>query len=162
MNSIEKVKHLIKKNDHMTIATANESGKPWISPVFFAPDKNFNLYWVSSRNALHSQNVRVRPEVAIVIFGSVPPNGGLDGVYIDAIAKELEDEHEVHLAMAALLERPQPPKFTIRSIIDVIDNAIWRIYKAKPINISKRADDVEDGQAITVREMIKIEDLESK
>lgn len=159
MNSIEIARYLIEHTDHMTVATADISGKPWVSPVFFSFDSQYNFYWVSSRKSLHSQNIRIRPEIAIVISGPVPPNNGLDGVYIDARAIELESESEIRNGIQALAKRPQPTKFTTRSSEDVTDEAVWRMYKATPVAISKRADTVENGQAITIRESLELQEL---
>ncbi len=154
MNSLQKAKYLIENNEHMTIATADTLGKPWVSPVFFMHDDKYNLYWVSNKDALHSQNIKTRSEIAIVIFGQLQDNG-VDGVYIDAIASELQDDIEINEAIRILAKRPQPTKFTIQSIVDVTGNAVWRIYKAIPIAVSKRADATIKGQAVTVRESIK-------
>lgn len=155
MSPADKAKYLIKKAENMVIATADQNGKPWISPVGFQPDKEYNLYWVSSKGALHSENIRNRPEVAIVIVGKTP-DGAVDGVYFDAAATELEDEVEVKQAVAILAKRPKEPEFDVNSIDQVTGNAVWRIYKAKPLKISKRADTTLNGQAITVREPVEL------
>ncbi|HVQ43940.1 MAG TPA: pyridoxamine 5'-phosphate oxidase family protein [Candidatus Saccharimonadia bacterium] len=152
MNDAEKAKRLIETNVHMTLATADADGKPWASTLFFAPDKDFNLYWVSAKAARHSSNVRARSQVGIVIFGQEPPtNSG--GVYFDAEAVELESPADIDIAIAALHTRPQPDKFTIGSPAEVTGEASWRIYRAAPKEISLRADgvDTSSGQAITVR-----------
>lgn len=155
MNSSQKARYLIKNAENMVIATADQKGKPWISPVGFQPDEQYNLYWISNKEALHSQNIRNRPEVAIVIVGKIP-DGAVDGVYFDAAATELEDEAEVKHAVAIFAKRPKEPKFDVNSTSQVTGDAVWRIYKAKPIEISKRADTTLNGQAITVRENVKL------
>ena len=154
MNSLEKAKYIIENNDFMVISTADGMGKPWISPVGFVYDDSYSLYWVSYKEALHSKNIKIRPEVAIVIFGQMP-EGDFDGVYIDAEAHELDNEVDIQLGIDLFAaRRPQPSKFVTQSISDVIANAAWRMYKAIPVEISKRSDDVVNGQAITVREII--------
>src|SRR3990167_10291613 len=106
MNSVQQAKYLMENNEHMTIATADASGKPWVSPVFFMHDDKYNLCWVSSKDALHSQNIRARAEIAIVVFGKLP-NNGVDGVYVDAIASELQMSIEINKAIKMLAKRPQ-------------------------------------------------------
>lgn len=159
LNSVERARYVVEQGIHMVIATADESGKPWVSPVFYCFDDQYNLYWVSSKNADHSAYIRGRPEVAIVIFGPVPPDNRFDGVYFDARARELESPEEIAEAITVLASRPQPDKFTTRSIDQVTGDAEWRIYRAEPIAIYKRADAEANGQAITVREPIDIADL---
>lgn len=155
MNSVQKAKFLIENNQNMTIATSDKSGKPWVSPVGFNYDDSFNLYWVSNKDALHSQNVRNRKEIAIVIFGPLP-DGEIDGVYFDAIAVELNDKVEVQLAIPIVTKRPELPRFETKSLADVTGKSAWRIYKATPIAIYKRSDATLSGQAITVREPIEL------
>jgi nitroimidazol reductase NimA-like FMN-containing flavoprotein (pyridoxamine 5'-phosphate oxidase superfamily) len=156
MNSVEKAKYVIENNNFMVISTADNSGKPWISPVGFVYDDNYNLYWVSYKEALHSKNINTRPEIAIVIFGQMP-EGGFDGVYIDAKAAVLENEAEILLGIDLFkVRRPQPSRFETKSVREVTGDSAWRMYKAVPIDISKRADDVMGGQAITVREAIQL------
>ena len=91
---LESAKQIISENIYMTIASASSDGKPWISPVFFAYDEFYNLYWVSNKHSKHSTLIRSNPDVAIVIFDSRAPEGEGDGVYFEAVVEEarLEDE----------------------------------------------------------------------
>src|SRR5215471_15926631 len=96
----------------MTLATADASGKPWGSPVFFADDDAFRLYWVSSSGAVHSASIRVRPQVAITVLGEPPDYFG-DGVYFEAIATELHDLAEVEHAIQVRRTRHQESRFGV-------------------------------------------------
>ena len=147
-----KARQLIDATRYMTIATADASGKPWSSPVFFAYDDKFTLYWVSFTDAVHSMNIRSRPQVAITILGTSPGHYG-DGVYIDAEAVELNDVREAERAIQVLRRRPQESKFTVNSSADVLGAAVWRVYKAIPKEVYKRsdADVIVKGQYITTR-----------
>jgi hypothetical protein len=58
----------IDANLYMVIATADETGRPWASPVYFANSGYAEFFWVSSPAATHSRNIVVRPQVGIVIF----------------------------------------------------------------------------------------------
>jgi hypothetical protein len=141
----------------MVVATANKNGKPWISPVFFSYDDKYNLYWVSDKSALHSQNIRLRPESGIVIYGRVTPAEHPVAAYFDATAVELDEINEIDSAIEALAKRQQDEKFVIKSAADVTGSACWRIYKATPKEISVRDDAVDPltGQAITIRKPVK-------
>jgi pyridoxamine 5'-phosphate oxidase-like protein len=37
----------------MTLATADERGRPWVSPVFYAVDGYRDFYWISSPEVTH-------------------------------------------------------------------------------------------------------------
>lgn len=73
----------------MVLATADETGRPWVSPVYFAVDRYTDFYWVSSHTATHSRNIGARPEVSIVVFNSQVPIGAGQGVYMSASAEEV-------------------------------------------------------------------------
>src|SRR5215216_1335746 len=68
----------------MTLGTADGDGRPWVSPVYYAPEGYAGFYWVSSPEATHSRNIATRPEVSIVIFDSRAPIGSGQGVYVRA------------------------------------------------------------------------------
>lgn len=158
MTPEQKTQYLLENNRTMTIATADASGKPWVSPVFYSYDKDYNLYWVSDKNARHSKNVVARPQVSISIFGQVQSGEGLDGVFFDAEAVELLDKKEIEHAIKMITRFPQEDRFTIKDINDVTDKACWRIYKARPKEVTKRGDRVDKltGQAITIRELVDL------
>jgi pyridoxine/pyridoxamine 5'-phosphate oxidase len=85
------LKAIVDANHYMTLATADEDGLPWASPVWFASIDYRELFWVSSPEARHSRNLAVRPEVAIAIFDSRQPPGTGQGVYIPATAEQVPE-----------------------------------------------------------------------
>jgi uncharacterized protein YhbP (UPF0306 family) len=76
---------------YMVLATADEDGVPWASPVWFAPDGYTRFLWVSREDTRHSRNLGVRPQLSIVIFDSSAPIGTGEGVYTDAVAELLTE-----------------------------------------------------------------------
>ena len=80
---------IIDSNMYMVLGTADESGQPWVSPVYYASAGYKEFYWVSSPEVRHSRNITVRPHVSIVIFDSQAPIGTRPGVYMSGIAEEL-------------------------------------------------------------------------
>jgi general stress protein 26 len=83
---------IIDANRYMTIGTADSSGTPWTTPVYFTPDHYADFYWVSSPAARHSGNIAVRPRVSIVVFDSQVYVGGAQAVYVSATAGLVPDE----------------------------------------------------------------------
>jgi nitroimidazol reductase NimA-like FMN-containing flavoprotein (pyridoxamine 5'-phosphate oxidase superfamily) len=162
MDNIIKAKAIINSNIYMSIATASKDGKPWISPVFFAYDENFNLYWVSNKESLHSNLLRSNPQAAIVIFDSTAAQGEGDAVYIEAEVKELDDEQEIKASMQILSARVSVDEFRVKEVWQVMDKGYWRIYKAKPTSISKSSHGrTINGQYIDERVDIKLVDLKN-
>jgi nitroimidazol reductase NimA-like FMN-containing flavoprotein (pyridoxamine 5'-phosphate oxidase superfamily) len=76
---------------YVVLATADADGVPWASPVWFAKEGYRELYWVSYPGARHSQNIAVRPQIAMVVFDSTVPPGTGQGVYMTATAEHLTD-----------------------------------------------------------------------
>lgn len=82
-------KAIIDSNMYMVLGTADESGQPWVSPVYYASAGYREFYWVSSPEVRHSRNVAIRSQVSIVVFNSQAPIGTGQGVYISAVAEQL-------------------------------------------------------------------------
>jgi len=153
-----KARRLIEATAHLTLATADASGKPWSCPVYFAHDQAFTLYWVSFRQAVRSANIQVRPQVGISILGEPPDHEG-DGVYFDAVAAELHDPAEVERAIEVRRSRPQDRKFAVTGPGDVLGEAAWRIYRAIPVAVYKYDDaaGIVHGQHVDVRVKVTLE-----
>jgi nitroimidazol reductase NimA-like FMN-containing flavoprotein (pyridoxamine 5'-phosphate oxidase superfamily) len=82
---------IIEASRYLVLATADATGRPWSSPVYFAHMCFTEFYWVSSPEVTHSRNIAVRPEVGIAVFDSHAEIGTGQGVYASAAATLLED-----------------------------------------------------------------------
>jgi uncharacterized protein YhbP (UPF0306 family) len=122
---------IIDSNAYMTLATADENGLPWASPVWYAAEGYAHFYWVSSPEARHSRNVAARPEVSIVIFDSQAPVGTGQGVYVSAIAEELSGT-ELDRGIGAFSRRSQAHGAGGWIREDVTPPARHRLYRATP------------------------------
>jgi nitroimidazol reductase NimA-like FMN-containing flavoprotein (pyridoxamine 5'-phosphate oxidase superfamily) len=120
------VRSIIDANSFMTLATADGDGRPWASPVWYAPSDHREFLWVSSPEATHSKNLHERPEVAVVIFDS-HETGGWNAVYLSAVAEELEDPDE---GIAIFSARSEEQGFGPWSRSQVLPPARHRLYLA--------------------------------
>jgi nitroimidazol reductase NimA-like FMN-containing flavoprotein (pyridoxamine 5'-phosphate oxidase superfamily) len=117
---------IVDSNRFMTLATADGDGRPWASPVWYAPAEYRDFYWVSSPEAAHSRNLKVRPQLAIVIFDSHEA-GGWKALYMSAVAEELVDVDEgIEIFARRSLEQGLPAW----SRADVLPPARHRLYRA--------------------------------
>lgn len=103
-------RRVVEENRFMTLATGDDVGLPWASPVEFLTPDYTNFYWRSSPETLHSRNLSTRPRVAIVIFDSraTPGTKELQAVYMTAEAAEVKtpsDESTVKTLNASSLAR---------------------------------------------------------
>jgi hypothetical protein len=80
---------IIDSNMYMVLGTADESGRPWATPVYFAHTEYKEFYWISSPEVRHSLNIAVRPQASIVIFDSQVAVGKGQAVYMSAVAEQM-------------------------------------------------------------------------
>jgi Pyridoxamine 5'-phosphate oxidase len=114
---------------YMTLATADTTGRPWVSPVWFATDSDETFLWVSAPETRHSRNIAARPEVAIVIFDSTVPVGRAEALYVEAVAEELAGDALEH-AIAVYSRRSQACGARGWNAGDVLPPARFRLYRA--------------------------------
>jgi nitroimidazol reductase NimA-like FMN-containing flavoprotein (pyridoxamine 5'-phosphate oxidase superfamily) len=125
----EIAERILAANLYMTLATADGSGVPWASPVWYAPSPDrTELYWVSRPGTRHSRNLAVRPELAIVIFDSTVPVYTGQAVYNDAVGAIVPDE-ELESAMGVFAERSRE-EGEEWTVAEVQEPAELRLYRA--------------------------------
>lgn len=64
---------IVDANRFMALGTADASGNPWVSPVWYAPLSYHEYVWVSRPGTRHSANITERPQVAITIYDTHGP-----------------------------------------------------------------------------------------
>ena len=123
---------IIDSNMYMVLGTANESGQPWVSPVYFGHMEYKEFYWISSLEVRHSRNIAVRPQVSIVIFDSQVPVGKGQALYMSAVAEELTGP-DVDRGLDIYNGRfSNPAEHGVRAVTseDVRAPALYRLYRA--------------------------------
>lgn len=120
---------VIDSNSYMTLGTADESGRPWVSPVWFAHSGYREFFWVSSPDARHSINLAARPEVGIVIFDSQVSPGDAEAVYVSAKAEELSGD-ELESGIDVFSRKSEADGLPAYSHADVQEPARLRLYRA--------------------------------
>lgn len=138
---------------YLTIASVSQEGQPWSTPVFFAYDEHYNLYWGSHVNSQHSKNIQNNPRVGLVIYDSTIPPGEGEGVYIQATASEILEESEIVWAHKLLQGRRPVPYWKLEH---VQKNSPVHLYKATPKKIWMNGEGESDGVYIDTREEVKL------
>ena len=85
----ELARRVIDETKYMALGTADETGRPSVSPVWFACVDYRHFHWVSTHDTRHSRNIAARPEVALAIYDPSVAIGAAAAVYITAKAQEL-------------------------------------------------------------------------
>lgn len=82
---MEAIKTILGDNLIGTVATLNEDGSPWATPVhIFADDEA--LYWFSKDQHQHSRNIERDPRVSVALWSQ---SGGTKGAYISGNAMKI-------------------------------------------------------------------------
>jgi nitroimidazol reductase NimA-like FMN-containing flavoprotein (pyridoxamine 5'-phosphate oxidase superfamily) len=127
-NAEAHARNIVDANRYMTLATADEAGLPWASPVWYAHSGYREFFWVSRPEARHSRNLSARPELAIVIFDSHAPGAGR-AVYLEARAEQLEDD-ELARGIEVFSSRSEAQGLPRWGPEDVREPARHRLYRA--------------------------------
>jgi hypothetical protein len=117
---------IVDANRFMALGTADASGMPWVSPVWYAPLSYREYVWVSRPGTRHSRNIADRPQVAITIYDSHRP-GDRAAFYMAAVAEQLED---VDVALEAFNRRSEAQGLPVWSRVAVVPPAEFRLYRA--------------------------------
>ncbi len=113
-----------------TLSTCSPEGWPWVSPLFFAYDAAWRIYWSSAIVAQHSQNLyHNQGRAAIAIYDTHRSAAGAKGLYLQGTAAEV-DPSQVALVMQRLFERAgHSPD---RTPEDYLGDSPRRIYCFQP------------------------------
>lgn len=150
---VDEAKKTINNCFYLNISSITKAGSPWNTPVYYTFDKDYNFYWSSPKNSIHSRNIRQNSEVFITIYPSEESGAG---VYIEANAFELSDETEVR-SVLKILDRKSGS--IADNVQDYLNESPLRMYKAIPKNVSVSTRDTADkyhGLWVDKRVVIKI------
>jgi uncharacterized protein YhbP (UPF0306 family) len=120
---------IIDANLYMTLATADEDGRPWASPVYYAVDGYREFLWVSDPAATHSRNLALRPQVSIVVFDSTQPINTGRGVYMSAVAEAVAGS-EIDRGLEIFSARSVAHGGEVWTRADLEPDAVFRLYRA--------------------------------
>jgi nitroimidazol reductase NimA-like FMN-containing flavoprotein (pyridoxamine 5'-phosphate oxidase superfamily) len=123
---------IIDANLYMVLGTADQAGRPWVSPVYYAPVAYREFFWVSSPDATHSRNLEARPDVSIVIFDSGVPISTGQAVYMSANAGELVGKERAE-ALETYSRRTLAHGGREWTLEDVRSPARLRLYRATAV-----------------------------
>ena len=122
-------KQLIDANQYLTLATADDTGRPWACPVWYAHQNHTHFVWVSRPGARHSRNITTRATVGGVIFDTTVTPGAGQAVYFEATAEEV-DGVELDQAIAVFSRRSVAHGLKEWRTADVTAPKQFRLYRA--------------------------------
>lgn len=125
---------LVDASTYLTLATADASGRPWSTPVWFAERGLCDFCWVSRTTTRHSRNIAARPAVALSIFDSRVPVGQAVAVYVAAEAS-ICDGDELDAALAVFNAKSVAQALPSWPVERVTGEAPHRLYLAKAVDV---------------------------
>lgn len=114
---------------YVVVSTADEDGRPWGTPVWFARKGRTEFYWVSDPQTRHSRNIAARGDVALVVFDSQVPVGRASAFYARARAVRVPAD-EVAAGMAVFSREAEAQGIGAWDVGDVTGDARLRLYRA--------------------------------
>ena len=129
------LKECLESTAYCSLATVGSRGI-WSNPVYFAYDKNYNLYFISMPSSLHMQNIKKNPNIAVSIYNTnQDTHGDVFGIQLEGKASILTDD-EVVLAHKIYYRRAYPDgKHNKKPEENMGDKAKWRFVKIIPSSI---------------------------
>ena len=148
----------IDANRYMALGTADETGHPWVTPVWFATEDHRTFHWVSSPDARHSQNIAARPEVAIAIFDSSAVPGTAEAVYVSGRAEELTGA-ELERGIEVFGRVSEADLGRAWTLDDVRPPSLFRLYRATAAEhfVLIRGRDPARGSGVDRREPVTLD-----
>ncbi len=154
-------REIIEKNQYLSLATSDKDGKPWISPVCYTYDNNWNLYFVSIPTSKHGQNTKNNKQVAFSIFDSRQKWGLGIGLQIEGKIKELNLRDSL-IPARLYVKRDYPygnpdSKIVFKFIKDYLKNKkIYKFYKltAKKVFINNPYSTIDYRVMVNLNETI--------
>lgn len=128
-SSADVARRVIDANSYMTLATADTTGRPWATPVWFAERDGREFVWVSRPGTQHSRNIADRPEVTLVVFDSTVAVGSATAMYVEAVAGEVAEADRTD-ALAVFNARSAARGIREWDESEVTEAAQFRLYRA--------------------------------
>jgi nitroimidazol reductase NimA-like FMN-containing flavoprotein (pyridoxamine 5'-phosphate oxidase superfamily) len=148
---------VIDENRYMVLGTADESGRPWVSPVWFASENYREFHWVSGPETQHSKNIETRPEVSVVVFDSTRVPGTAQAVYMNGTAEQLTDA-ELERGMDVYRRVSEADGLSGWTVENVQPPSLFRLYRATAAEhfVLIRGGDPQHGTGIDRRERVTL------
>ena len=122
------IEDYLKEAKLMQVATS-KGNQPWACSVYFAYDKDLNLYWISTPTRRHSQEIENNSNVAGTIVLPHTPGDPVRGIQFQGTAKSLGKLGSAK-ALRYYMKRFGIPLKRVRDILEKRDKHVC--YAIKP------------------------------
>ena len=159
----ELTKEIIEGNKFLSLATVDNDGNLWSTPLSYSYDENYNFYFTSELDSQHIINIIDNPNVSFTIFDSTRRVSDVDGLQIRGIVGEVDKENlekVVKNYYQFVFKDPKEREEWEAPYTYFLENnkPIYRFFQIMPTEIYKRDTEYLDGDR---RVKIDIEKLKN-
>jgi uncharacterized protein YhbP (UPF0306 family) len=105
IRQLELVAALLDAENTLALATVDESGIASAAPLFFIADEHLCLYWLSSSDSLHCENLQREPLASVTIYRHAENWKEIRGVQMRGIASTVTNSLRRRALIRAYGER---------------------------------------------------------
>lgn len=87
---LRKVSEFLASQSTLVLSTRSEDGSIHATPLFYLPQDNLDLIWLSSPRSLHSRSLRIEPRASLAIFHSTFEWRKIAGVQMHGVCSLVE------------------------------------------------------------------------
>lgn len=159
----EMAREIIKDNKFLSLATVDNDGNLWSTPLSYSYDENYNFYFTSELDSQHIINIIDNPNVSFTIFDSTRRVSDVDGLQIRGIVGEVDKENlekVVKNYYQFVFKDPKEREEWEAPYTYFLENnkPVYRFFQIMPTEIYKRDTEYLDGDR---RVKIDIEKLKN-
>jgi uncharacterized protein YhbP (UPF0306 family) len=103
--SVSRLREFLQQHNTMTLATVDPGGQPQAAAVFYAADRQLNLYFLSSPSCRHSRNLTENGRVAATIQADGQDWRTIRGIQIEGAAEQITGAGKVAHAAGVYVAR---------------------------------------------------------
>ncbi len=142
-NIYDMAKDIIKNNKFLSLATVDNDGKVWSTPLSYSVDENYNFYFTSELDSKHVMNIMDNPEVSFTIFDSTKRVSDIDGLQVTGIVGQVDPselEKVVKNYYLTVFKDPEERKEWEAPYTYFLENnkPVYRFFQIMPTEIYKR------------------------
>ena len=146
----ELTKEIIEGNKFLSLATVDNDGNLWSTPLSYSYDENYNFYFTSELDSQHIINIIDNPNVSFTIFDSTRRVSDVDGLQIRGIVGEVDKENlekVVKKYYQFVFKDPKEREEWEAPYTYFLENnkPIYRFFQIMPTEIYKRDTEYLDG-----------------
>lgn len=133
-------REIIENNQYLTLSSVDEKGSPWVSPVVYTYDTDWNFYYISMPASRHSKNIKVHGGVSFAIFDSHQLWGEGVGLQIEGCAETLKLKDVPKVVKLYAMRKYPYGGLNTKVAMDftktmVLQGRTYKIYKITPKTI---------------------------